>query len=202
MIADQGYERTTLRGLAEATGVSPGLLYRYFPNKQAIGLALYDELSLDFASAASQMKAGSWRTRSAFALETSMRTLGPYRDTLSEMTGLLLGNETQGILSPATAFSRDRVQAIFVEAVSGAKDAPATKTAQSLGRLLYLAHLGVLLWWLLDKSPNQSATTLLVALIKRASPALAVGLRLPATRRWVRSLDEAAGRALFASPSP
>ena len=46
-IAARGYEGTTLRDIAEQAGVSVGLLYRYFPSKQAIVIALYDELSAD-----------------------------------------------------------------------------------------------------------------------------------------------------------
>ena len=32
---------------------------------------------------------------------------------------------------------------------------------EAIGRLLYLLHLAILLWWLLDKSMKQRATTAL-----------------------------------------
>ena len=44
LIAERGYDATTLRDVAERAGVSAGLLYRYFPSKRAVVLALYDEL--------------------------------------------------------------------------------------------------------------------------------------------------------------
>ena len=48
LIAARGYEATTLRDIAKEAGVSVGLLYRYFPSKQAVVIALYDELSSDY----------------------------------------------------------------------------------------------------------------------------------------------------------
>src|SRR5207245_6593641 len=45
LIAERGYEATTLRDIARQANVSVGLLYRYFPSKQAVILAFSDELS-------------------------------------------------------------------------------------------------------------------------------------------------------------
>jgi AcrR family transcriptional regulator len=52
LIRERGYEATTLRDVATRAGVSPGLLYRYFPSKRSVVLALYDELSDAFAKEA------------------------------------------------------------------------------------------------------------------------------------------------------
>src|SRR6185369_9902388 len=40
LIGERGYEATTLRAVAARAGVSPALLYRYFPNKRALVMAL------------------------------------------------------------------------------------------------------------------------------------------------------------------
>src|SRR5262249_19660126 len=69
MISDKGYEATTLREIAKKAGVSVGLLYRYFPSKQAVIIALYEDLSQDFAREAATMKPGKWRERFVFALQ-------------------------------------------------------------------------------------------------------------------------------------
>src|SRR6478609_7912560 len=61
LIAARGWQETTLRDVAAEAGVSVGLLYRYFPSKQAIVLALYDELSADYAARAAAMAPGRWR---------------------------------------------------------------------------------------------------------------------------------------------
>src|SRR5262245_61949744 len=79
MIGERGYDATTLRDIAKRAHVSVGLLYRYFPSKQAVIIALYDELSTDFSREAAAMKPGKWRDRFLFALETSLRSLHPHR---------------------------------------------------------------------------------------------------------------------------
>ena len=197
LIGARGFEAATLRDIAGQAGVSPALLYRYFPNKRAIVFALYDDLSAQYAEQARRMGAGTWRVRFLLALRTSLDVLGPHRETLAGLVPVLVGDRSDGVLAPSTAFSRQRVQAVFEEAVSGARDAPPLDDALALGRLLYLAHLAILLWWLLDRSREQRATRGLLDLAERVLPAVALALRLSRTRRLVRSMDDLLRQGLF-----
>lgn len=204
LISERGYEATTLREVADAAGVSVGLLYKYFPSKRSVVLALYDELSAEYASQGARLRPGRWRERFLFALNTSLHVLSPHRHALSALVPVLVGDQQDGLFAPSTAFSRIRVQKVFDAAVAGASDAPKPELAGALGRLLYLIHLAVLLWWLLDKSPGQRATTGLVSLLQRALPSAALALRLPPVGRIVRAGDVLFREALFddASPTP
>jgi hypothetical protein len=87
------------------------------------------------------------------------------------------------VFADGTAFSRRRVQQVFEDAVAGAADAPKAPLAGALGRLLYLLHHAVLLWWLLDKTPRQRATDALVTLTRQLLPSAALTLRLPPRSR-------------------
>src|SRR5436190_17808378 len=78
LIAARGWHETTLRDVATEAGVSVGLLYRYFPSKQAIVLTLYDELSAEYAARAAEMVPGRWRDRFLYALSTSLEVLRPH----------------------------------------------------------------------------------------------------------------------------
>jgi AcrR family transcriptional regulator len=196
MIAARGYEATTLRDIAKAAGVSVGLLYRYFPSKQAVVIALYDEQSSAYARQASEMPSGRWRARFIFAVKTSLRVLEPHRVALRALTPVLVGDPEEGIFSASTAFSRLRVQGVFEDAVVRSSDAPKQPLAGALGRLLYLVHLAVLLWWLLDKSTNQRATAALVSLTQQLLPSAALTLRVPPVRRFVISVDALVREAL------
>ena len=200
MISNRGYEATTLRDIAREAGVSVGLLYRYFPGKQAVIIALYEELSRDFARDAATMKPGKWRDRVLFALDTSLRVLRPHRTTLRALIPVLVGDPDDGVVAAGTAFSRLRVQQVFESAVAGAADAPNPPVAAALGRLLYLVHLAVLLWWLLDKTPKQRTTDALVALTQQLLPSAALTLRLPPIRRFVVAMDELLREGLFGGP--
>jgi AcrR family transcriptional regulator len=196
-IAKYGYESTTLREVAKEAGVSVGLLYRYFPSKRAVIVALYDELSADYARQALAMPAGKWRDRFIFALQTSLDVLAPHRLALRGLIPVLVADPEEGVFSETSAFSRVRVQRVFEEAVIGSTDAPPRSLAEAIGRLLYLVHLAVLLWWLLDRSAKQRATTALVSLFQQVLPSASMTLRLPPVRRFVIEADELLREALF-----
>src|SRR4051794_38498978 len=149
LMAAGGWQATTLRDVAREAGVSVGLLYRYFPSKRAVVMALYDQLSAEFAERAASLPRGSWASRFVVALETSLAVLGPHRSVLAGFVPVLFGGADEGLFAPATAFSRRRVQGVFERAVLAARDAPSPPLAAAMGRLLYLLQLAVLLWWLL-----------------------------------------------------
>jgi AcrR family transcriptional regulator len=197
LFAEKGYEQTTLRDIASAAGVSPCLLYKYFPSKAAVVLELYDELSAEFERRARSMRPGPWRERALFALETSLDVLGPHRSTLAALASILIADPERGVFSGLTQFSRARVEKVFIDAVVGAREKLMPQDGEALGRLLYLLHLAVILWWLLDKSPSQSATRGLIIVIRRLAPAASLALRVPRTRATVLQLDELVRRALY-----
>ena len=201
LIGERGYEATTLRDVADRAGVSVGLLYRYFPSKRAIVLALYDELSDTYAQRATEMPQGRWRDRFLAALETSLRVLGPHRVTLRALVPVLVGDVEEGLFARNTACSRVRVQAVFQDAIVNATDAPTRRLAEAIGRLLYLLHLAVILWWLLDRSPRQGATSALVGLFRQILPSAALALHLRPVRGFVQSADLLFGEALLNGPA-
>jgi AcrR family transcriptional regulator len=199
LIGERGYEAATLRDVAATAGVSPALLYRYFPNKRAVVLALYDALSERFARELEQLPHGRWRDRFVAALEVSLRVLGPHRVTLRALAPVMIGSTEEGVFGESTAFSRARVLAAFQDVVTGATDAPDEPLARPLGRLLYLAHLGVVLWWLLDRSPRQRATKALVGLFREMLPSAALALRLRPVQGFVTTADSLLTDALLGS---
>lgn len=201
-IATHGYERTTMRDVATAAGVSVGLLYRYFPNKRAVVLSLYDELSLEQETLVADLPKGPWRDRFLVALEASLSILRPHRRTLSALIPVMVSGEPDGLFGSETALSRRRVQQVFQDAVVGARDAPRDELAAALGRLLYLAHLAVILWWLLDKSPAQRATTALVGLIKGMLPMAAMTLKIRRVADVVMEGDRLFDQALLQDNVP
>jgi AcrR family transcriptional regulator len=197
LIARRGYEATTLREVARTAGVSVGLLYKYFPSKQAVVLSLYDGLSEEYARRGEAMESGKWRNRFLYALQTSLDVLGPHRETLITLIPVLVGSRDEGLFAAGTAFSRIRVQKVFGDAVAGASDAPSPKVAESLGRLLYMVHLTIILLWLFDKTPGQRATTAFVALLQKSLSSLSLALHLAPVRSFVCSADDLLQEAIF-----
>jgi hypothetical protein len=111
-----------------------------------------------------------------------------------------VGDPEEGLFAPATAFSRLRVQSVFVQAIVGARDAPSGELASALGRLLYLVPLAVLLWWLLDRSPAQRATQALLTLLTRVLRLASPLLRVPGVPDLVIAADTLVREALLGEP--
>ena len=183
----------TLRDVA--TEAAPlGLLYRYFPNSEPSS-ARSKKSCRRLLAQASDMPPADGATF-VLALKARLRRSDPHRVALKGSIPVLFGPGGR-LFSEETAFSRLRVQRVFEEVVVGSTDAPSGALAQAMGRLLYMVHLAVLLWWLLDKSAKQRATGVLVSLTQQILPSATVALRLPPVRRFVLSMDGLVREALY-----
>lgn len=189
LIARKGYERSSLRDIAHAAGVSPGLLYRYFPSKRDVVLRLHDELSAEYAAYVRHSSQRRWVDRVLTALSASIETLKPHRDVLTALIPALVSNEGDGVLAPERAVSRLRVQDAFVAAITEAEDSPDRAYAEALGRLFYLGHLVFILLWLLDKTDEQRATLELLEIVDANREWVAMALVFPQIRPLVEAAD-------------
>lgn len=198
LFSEQGYHQTTLRQIAREAGVSPALLYKYFPSKVSVVLNLYDDLSHAFIQEMGAMPAGTWRERVVFTLEQSLGALRPHRDTMKAFIPVMVVDPEHGLFSEQAAFSRHRVQGQFQRAVAEAKDAPKEALASALGTVIYVLHLGVILWWLMDRSPSQRATGGLVTLLKSLAGPAAMLLKFPGTKAPILTMERLIQDGLFA----
>ncbi len=180
-----GYEAATLRQIAKEAGVSPGLAYRYFDSKDGLVLALYARLTGTFRERIEQLPPGPWSDRAMAAMRASLDVLGPHRDTLGVLLGAMFHRRGDGIYVPWAA-NQAAVRDEFVRAVEQSENAPAG--AVELGEALYLAHLGVLLFWLLDRSEAQQATDRLVAWAEGLVPWAGMVLTAPFVQQPARAL--------------
>jgi AcrR family transcriptional regulator len=182
LFKERGYEATSMRSIAKHAGVSPGLAYRYFDGKESLVAELYAQLSTEFVQNA-VLPEGSWTERGLAALDGSLSVLKPHRDVLATLMG---SSATQRSLSPPMARTAPAVEAVFFRAIAESKPPP--RDARAVGEILYLAHLGVLLFWILDRSVDQRATSALRDWVGNTLPMLALALRIPGAMRPIRSL--------------
>lgn len=198
LFEEHGYPATTLRGIADKAGVSPGLLYRYFPSKSAVVLALYDNLSTQFQEhVQTTLEPGTWYRRCRDTMRLSLRTLKPHRSAMQGVLPAMLTDTEVGLFSLSGREGRLRVQGCFITAVQRADNAPKPAVAEALGRLMDLAHLGVIMWWLLDRSPNQRATDLLLDWMAGLETSVSAVLWIPGTSTALQQLDSLVLAALY-----
>ena len=191
-----GFDETTMREVAGEAGVALGLAYHYFPSKEALVMAYYERVQREHRIVAHEKLAHtrSLRDRLAMLLHTKLDILKDDRKLLGALFRYT-GNPEHPLsfLGKATAPLRADCMSLFAEAFER------ERLPEDLRELLPLAmwalHMGVLLYFLYDSSPNLKRTRKLID----GSVALTTGflklakapLLRPARRSVMRLLRDA-----------
>ena len=178
MFREIGFEKTTMRAIAQEAGVSVGNAYYYFASKDELVQELYIQVQDEHAMAASkalenvQDLAGRLKT----VLHTGIDVMTPYHQFGSDFISTAI-RPTSPVnpFGDASTAARDASLAIFRSAVEASSPAVAKKLRGDLPELLWLAYMGVALFWVYDKSEGQRRTR---KLIDGAAPLVARGLSL------------------------
>jgi AcrR family transcriptional regulator len=188
---ERGYDATTIRRIAEETGVSVGTTNYHFASKNHLVQELYLEVQTSHRDAAAPALAAAGADlaeRVGIVYRTGLDQLTPYHPHAPEFLSAAVSPRSEiNPLSAASAPALAIVEELFATAVDGAAGVPADLRA-GLPRALVLAHLLLALYWVYDRSPGQRRTRALleggVRILKTVQPML----RLPLVRRPVRDL--------------
>jgi AcrR family transcriptional regulator len=160
-----GYDATTMRAIADEAGVSLGSAYYYFSGKEELVQAFYDRIQVEHAAAAeAALDQPSFADRLRGVLESFVEVAEPFHD----FGGQFFRNAADprsplSPFSPQSATAREASTSLFRRAVEGSdlKVAPALR--EELPDLLWLLHMGVVLFWVHDDSEGQRRTRTLIA---------------------------------------
>lgn len=188
MLREQGYEATTMRAIATRAGVSTGNAYYYFPSKDHLVQELYVDVQRSHRRAVDDAlgQGGTLAERLRLVLDAGIDVFTPYHSFAAEFVSVAIRpGAAANPFSDASREARELSLAIFEDVVAGASPAvPAALRAQ-LPELLWLANLGVTLFWVQDSSSGTVRTRRLVA---GASPIVGTLVRLsrlPVARKVV-----------------
>ena len=160
---ERGFDKATMREIATEAGVAVGAAYYYFDSKDAIVMAFYERaqgvMHPEIEAALDGAKTLEERLRSV--IDTKLRYFAPNRKLLGALSAHTDPEHPLSPFSSETTAIRDQDISSFERAVadSGVKLPP--RTAPYLGRLLWMYQMGLLLFWVYDKSPGQARTMLL-----------------------------------------
>jgi AcrR family transcriptional regulator len=186
LFRERGYDRTTMRKIAAEAGLSPGNAYYYFPSKQHLVQHFYAEIQIEHRERATAALTDHTELadRLAGALHAGIDVMTPYHEFAgSFIKAAIEPGSPLSPFSPESAPSRALSVGLFREVVTGSTASLDRQLAAELPELLWLAYLGLTLFWVHDRSPGQAKTR---ALIDAGVPLLVrlLGLsRLPVLRR-------------------
>jgi AcrR family transcriptional regulator len=165
LFRSRGFDRTTMRGIAGAAGVSLGSAYYYFESKEDLVMAFYERAIEVMAPRMEAILAseGNFEQRIAALMAVKFEYFQPSRTFLGAL--LRHAADPRNRLSPfskATRHIRERDQMYFARALAESRDMRAPdELAPHLPTLLWLYQMGLILYWIYDHSPGQRQTRML-----------------------------------------
>jgi AcrR family transcriptional regulator len=165
MLHERGYENTTMRAIAQKAGVSLGNAYHYFGSKDHLIQAFYHQTHDNHlqASLPALQKETSLKARLLSVMRLKIDTLEPYH----EFAGVLFQTaaDPHSPLNPfahaAAPVRRDSVK-LFEDLVAGSKARIPDDLREELPYLLWLYHMGIILFWIHDSSRKRMRTYRLI----------------------------------------
>ena len=165
LFRERGYAQTTMRAIAKEAGVAVGNAYYYFGSKEHLIQEFYAGTQAEHRKRAAEVL----RTEKDFAarlrgvLHAGIDVNAPYHSFAA--TFFKTAAEPTSPLSPFSAESSESRQAsiaLFREVLDGSTAKVDPELRADLPELLWLAYMGVILYWVHDRSPDQAKTRTLV----------------------------------------
>ncbi len=160
---ERGFEKATMREIAVQAGVATGAAYYYFDSKDALVMAFYERSQAEMHPAieAKLDHARTLEERLRSIISTKFEYFAPNRKLLAALSSHTDPDHPLSPFSTETAAIRLQDIDSFERAAkeSGVKLPPSV--APYLGRLLWMYQMGLILFWVYDKSDSQRKTMLL-----------------------------------------
>jgi AcrR family transcriptional regulator len=163
VFGERGFERATMREIATAAGVAVGAAYYYFESKDAIVMAFYErsqtEMRARIEASLDQSKTLEERLRTI--ISTKFECFGPNRKLLSALSAHSDPEHPLSPFSRETAAIREQDIGFFESAVANSKVKQPSNIKPYLPRLLLMYQMGLILFWVYDRSDGHKRTMLL-----------------------------------------
>jgi AcrR family transcriptional regulator len=156
----RGFEKTTMREIAQESGVALGAAYYYFDSKDALVMGFYERAQRDLEPLLAEALATTQglEERLRAAIDVKFKYFAPNRKLMGALSTHI---DPQHPLSPFSAETRDireRDMGFLAAAVEGSKVRIPDDLKAHLPRVLWLYQMGLLLFWVYDASPGQRRT--------------------------------------------
>jgi len=165
MFQERGYEQTTMRAIAEKANLSLGNAYYYFHSKEYLIQAFYHRIHEQHlaASVPALENDQTLKARLLTVMRLKIETITPYH----EFAGVLFKTAANPG-SPLNPFSDEtdpvRKESIdlFARVLDGSKARIPKDLRAELPYMLWVYHMGVILFWIHDRSHKQRRTYRLI----------------------------------------
>ncbi|WP_367130245.1 MULTISPECIES: TetR/AcrR family transcriptional regulator [Streptomyces] len=161
LFQERGYDKTTMRAIAQEAGVSVGNAYYYFAGKEHLIQGFYDRIAAEHRAAAREVldRETDLETRLAGVLQAWLDVAAPYHEFAAQF--FKNAADPDSPLSPFSAESEHAREAaidVHREVLAGAKAKVPAELREVLPELMWLSQMGLVLYWVFDRSPDRERT--------------------------------------------
>ncbi|MGD3106080.1 TetR family transcriptional regulator [Streptomyces sp. YGL11-2] len=158
LFQERGYDKTTMRAIAKEAGVSVGNAYYYFAGKEHLIQGFYDRIAAEHQAAVRDVldRETELEARLAGVLRAWLDIAAPYHEFAAQF--FKNAADPDSPLSPFSADSRHAREAavdVHREVLAGSKAKVPAELADVLPELMWLSQMGLVLYWVFDRSPGR-----------------------------------------------
>jgi AcrR family transcriptional regulator len=200
---ERGWRETTMRSIAAAAGVSLGNAYYYFKSKESLIQAIYARSHEEHAAASEELlrRETGFAERLRGVMRAKLDTLAPYH----RFAAVLFATAADPVspLNPwseASSAVRRESTALFARVLHGSDARVPKVLEEELPELLWTYHMGIILFWIHDRSPGCAASYRLAERTVDLIARLVAVSRLPPLRPLIRALLAVVAEVRGAAP--
>jgi AcrR family transcriptional regulator len=197
LFQEHGYAKTTMRAIAREAGVSVGNAYYYFSSKEQLVQGFYDRITELHEEACAAVLATEldFAKRLRAVMHAWLEVAAPYHEFGRQF--FVNAADPDSPLSPFSTESspaRDAQIALFRRVLEGSTAKVDPELRPELPELLWLYEMGVVLFWVHDRSVGCRRTRMLVdrtvPLLDRVIGLSRLRLLRPVTREIVQLIGD------------
>jgi AcrR family transcriptional regulator len=178
LFEERGYDKTTMRAIAQEAGVSVGNAYYYFGSKEHLVQGIYDRIAEEHQAAIGDILDGErdLAARIRGVLLAWLDIAEPYHEFAAQF--FKNAADPDSPLSPFSAESvgpRESAIEVHRQVLAGADTKYDPEIGPLLPQLLWLQQMGLVLFWVYDRSEGSANTR---RLAERVAPIVARAIAL------------------------
>ncbi|MFJ1644448.1 TetR/AcrR family transcriptional regulator [Streptomyces sp. NPDC088258] len=155
LFRERGYDKTTMRAIAKEAGVSVGNAYYYFSSKEHLVQGFYDRIATEHRAAVRSVLDREVRleARLAGVLTGWLDIAEPYHEFAAQFFKNAADPDSPlSPFSPESEATREAAISVHREVLAGSRTKVPAELADTLPEVLWLAQMGLVLFWVYDRS--------------------------------------------------
>ncbi|MGV9250944.1 TetR family transcriptional regulator [Streptomyces sp. NPDC003697] len=193
LFEERGYDKTTMRAIAQEAGVSVGNAYYYFAGKEHLIQGFYDRIAAEHRAAVRELldRETDLEKRLAGVLTAWLDVAAPYHEFAVQF--FRNAADPDSPLSPFSSESEPaRAEAVAVhrEVLAGSRAKVPDDLRDVLPELMWLSQMGLVLYWVFDRTEGRERSYRLAERGARLTARGVVLARFRVLRPLVREAHE------------